>query len=150
MEGSSQRYIDFIANLIPLYQHEAANDLSCARSLRDGTLLLPRHDLDENSGDDWIVVWWQGDPMRASDMQAFQLASIAVVDYVQFHSAGKGVDHAAGLLAHLSQHYEHKTGGSLYLPYAEDNSHALGKIVAIAKEVGFELALEGLKEGVGF
>lgn len=68
---------------------------------------------------------------------------------MQFHSAGKGPEHAAGLLAHLSQHYEFKTGGTLYLPYAEEDSHALGKIVAIAKKVGFELALEGLKEGVG-
>jgi hypothetical protein len=38
MEGSSQRYINFIANLIPIYQPETVNDLSCARSLRDGTL----------------------------------------------------------------------------------------------------------------
>lgn len=149
MEGSSQRYISFIASLIPLYQSELVNGQSCARNLRDGTLLLPRHDLDESMDDDWITVWWQGDPKRASDTQAFQLASIALVDYVQLHSVGKGPEHAAGLLAHLGQHYEHKTGGSLYLPYADEGSHALGKIVAIAKEVGFELALEGLKEGVG-
>ena len=83
--------------------------------------------------DDWITVWWQGAPNRASDARAFQLASIALVDYVQFHSVGvgKGPEHAAGLLAHLSQHYVHKTGGSLHLPYAEEDSHALGKIVAI-------------------
>jgi hypothetical protein len=88
-------------------------------------------------------------PNRASDARAFQLASIALVDYVQFHSVGIGPEHAAGLLAHLSQHYVHKTGGSLHLPYVEEDSPALGKIVAIAKELGFELALEGLKEGVG-
>lgn len=148
MEGSSQRYISFIANLMPLYQLEQINGQSCARNLRDGTMLLPRLDL-EDMDDDWIIVWWQGDPNRASNARAFQLASIALVDYVQFHSVGKGPEHATGLLAHLSQHYEHKTGGSLYLPYAEENSHAFGKTVAIAREAGFELALEGLKKGMG-
>ena len=37
----SQQVVDFIANLIPIYVPERYEDKNCARSLVDGTLVLP-------------------------------------------------------------------------------------------------------------
>ncbi|WP_374438351.1 hypothetical protein [Pseudomonas panipatensis] len=149
MSQSSQAFVNFIASLMPLYQHELVQDRSCARSLRDGTLLLPQHQSDESLDDDWITVWWQGDPQRASTVDGTQLASIALVDYVQFHSAGKPPQHAAALLDHLSQHFTVKTGGHLYLPYAEEELQALEKVLKVVKHYGPDLAWEGLKKSLG-
>ncbi|MBT8767334.1 hypothetical protein [Metapseudomonas boanensis] len=149
MGQSSQRYVNFIANLMPLYQHEEVNNLWCARSLRDGTILLPQHDIDDSLDDDWITVWWQGNPERACEVDGTQLASIALVDYVQFHSAGKAPQHVTDLLEHLSQHFTFKTGGHLHLPYAEEELQAFGKVLEAVKRYGPDLAWEGLKKSLG-
>lgn len=149
MSQSSQRYVSFIGNLMPLYQHEQVDNLSAARSLRDGTLMLPKLDIDDSLDDDWITVWWQGDCRRASNVDGTQLASIALVDYVQFHSAGKTPQHLAGMIEHLSQHFTFKTGGHLHLPYAEDELQAFAKILEMVKRYGPDLALDALKKTLG-
>ena len=149
MDQSSQRYVDFIGSLMPLYQQEQVNQLWCTRSLRDGTLLLPQLDIDESLDNHWITVWWQGDSQRTSDIDGTQLASIALVDYVQFHSVGKPSQHLTDLLEHLSQHFTFKTGGSLYLPYAEDELRSFGKVLDTVKRYGPDLAWEALKKSLG-
>ena len=149
MGQSSQRYVDFISNLMPLYQHEQVDEQWCARSLRDGTLLLPQLEIDDSLDDHWITVWWQGDRRRTSDVDGTQLASIALVDYVQFHSTGKPSQHLTNLLEHLNQHFTFKTGGSLYLPYAEDELRAFGKVLDTVKRYGPDLAWEALKKSLG-
>jgi hypothetical protein len=75
------------------------------------------------------------------------VASNAVAEYVQQSSLGKSPEYATALLLHLMQHFEHKTGDPLYLPYAQDDQEmeGLAKIVAISKKTGIELVLEGLK-----
>lgn len=146
---TSQRYVNFIGSLLPLYQQEQISELWCARSLRDGTLLLPQLQIDDRQDDHWITVWWQGDRNRASEVDGTQMASIALVDYVQFHSAGKPPKHLVDLLEHLSQHFTFKTGEHLYLPYAEDELRAFGKVLDAVKRYGPDLAWEGLKKSLG-
>ena len=147
MKRTQKRYINFIANLMPLYQGEWHGDLYCARSLRDGTLLLPHQD-EEGGREDLITIWWQGDSNRSTDVIASMVASNAVAEYVQQASLGKSPEYTTALLLHLMQHFEVKTGDTLYLPYAQDDQdmEGLAKIVAIAKKTGIELALEGLKK----
>lgn len=77
------------------------------------------------------------------------IASNALVDYVRFHSVGHEVEHAGNLLAHLSQHFGHKTGASLYLPYREEEFAFLGKVLKAAEKAGPKLAWEILKKGLG-
>ncbi len=149
MSQASERCVNFIGSLMPLYQHEQVDRLSGARSLRDGTLILPCN-IDDNLDDPWITVWWQGDCNRASEVDGTHLASIALVDYVQFHSAGKAPQHVAEMLEHLSQHFTFKTGGHLHLPYAEDELQALAKILEMVKRYGPDLALDALKKALGF
>ena len=40
-EGLSHRIVAFVANLLPIYTHALIDDRHCARSLIDGTLILP-------------------------------------------------------------------------------------------------------------
>ncbi|HCJ6265393.1 TPA: hypothetical protein ACXJNE_003806 [Pseudomonas aeruginosa] len=150
MSQSSQRYVDFIGGLMPLYQQEDVQGLWGARSLRDGTLFLPQREIDDGQDDDRVTVWWQGDAQRATDTDGSQLASIALVDYVQFHSVGKASQHTTDLLEHLSQHFTFKTGGNLYLPYAEEELRAFGRILEVIKNYGPDLALDALKKSLGF
>lgn len=149
MHRTQNRHINFIANLIPLYQGEWHGDLYCARSLRDGTLLLPHQD-DDGGNEELITIWWQGDSSRSTDVTASIVASNAVAEYVQQASLGKSPEYATALLLHLMQHFEHKTGDSLYLPYAQDDQEmdGLAKIIEAAKKIGIELALECLKKAV--
>jgi len=77
------------------------------------------------------------------------MASVALVDYVQFHSAGKPSEHLADLLEHLSQHFTFKTGENLYLPYAEDDLWALGKVLDVVKRYGPDLVWGALKKSLG-
>lgn len=149
MSRTSQRYVDFIANLMPLYQHEKVNSQRCARSLRDGSLLVPQQEIDNSLDDHWITVWWQGACDRTTDVDDTQLASIALVDYVQFHSAGKPSEYLAGLLGQLNQHFTFKTGGDLYLPYVDEQLHAFGKVLDTVKRYGPDLAWEALKKSFG-
>lgn len=143
----SQKYINFIANLMPIYEGEQVGDRYCARSLRDGTLLLPHQD-EDGGRDDFITIWWQGDASRASGAMASMVASNAVTEYVQQTTIGKPPEYTTALLLHLAQHFEYKTGDTLYLPYAQEDQdmEALIKIIAIAKKAGIQLALEGLKK----
>lgn len=52
MNNKSTAIVSFLANLMPLYTHEGRAGVWCARSLQDGTLILPvdESDWDEESG----------------------------------------------------------------------------------------------------
>lgn len=147
MQRTTSKYINFIANLLPAYHGEWHGGFYCARSLRDGTLLLPHQDT-ENSQGDMITVWWQGDPNRSTDAIASMIASNAVAEYVQQASLGKSSEYSTALLLHLMQHFEHKTGDSLYLPYAADGEKRgmRSKAISLAERLGLEFALEALKK----
>lgn len=149
MHHAAQRVVDFIGNLAPLYYSEEVGNRRGARSLKDGTLIFAPLDDDSEPEDAFAEVWWQGDHNRSSEVPAYMLASNALVAYVQFHSTGHDVEHATNLLDHLSQHFGHKTGATLYLPYQEEDFAFLGKVLKITKNVGPKVAWEILKKGVG-
>jgi hypothetical protein len=67
-EGLSHRIVAFIANLLPIYTHALIDDRHCARSLIDGTLILPLEEPEEDE-EGWVEVHWQGDPARRTEVQ---------------------------------------------------------------------------------
>jgi hypothetical protein len=146
---SSQQIVSFIGNLVPVFHTEEVDHQRAARSLRDGTLIRASPVDDAEPEDAYVIVWWQGDPRRASEVSAYMMASNALVDYVRFHSVGKRTDHAANLLAHMSEHFGHKTGATLYLPYREEEFVFLGKVIKAAENAGPKPAWEVLKKGLG-
>lgn len=111
-------------------------------------ICAPKED-DAEPEDAYVIVWWQSEPIRASEVPAYMMASNALVDYVRFHSAGHEGEHAGNLLANLSQHFRHKTGASLYLPYLAEELAFLGKVFKAAELAGPKLAWEVLKNGSG-
>ena len=116
MEGKSAAIVRFIANLMPLYDGEKVGEAWAARSLQDGTLLLP---VDESEWDEelgTVLVRWQGDPAREQQVEGTYLATLAVVRYVELHQLGQPVERVAAELEHLAQHFQFKTGAHLYLP----------------------------------
>lgn len=116
MSGKSEAVVGFIANLLPLYDGERHEDLWCARSLTDGTLILP---IDDSRDDDqlgWVRVRWQGDPAREQETRGDMLASVALERYVRLHGTGYDEEAIAGELWYMARHFHFKTGCHVYLP----------------------------------
>ena len=149
MAYAGQSIVNFIASLSPLYQSEEILGFLGARSLRDGTVIIPHPGDDREDEDALVIVWWQGDSSRTTEVLGSMMATNAVVDYVQFHSAGKDAAHATGLLAHLYDYFGNKTNASLYLPYLNDDLPLVAKILGMARRVGPKVALEILKKAAG-
>jgi hypothetical protein len=83
--GQSHRIVAFISNLLPLYINDEVDGVGCARSLVDGTVILPMNE-DEDHEDGFVTVYWQGDSTRSTIVQGVFIASYAVAKYVELHS----------------------------------------------------------------
>src|SRR5690606_35393857 len=103
--GKSGAVVGFLANLMPLYTHEDREGVWCARSLQDGTLILPvdESDWDEERGTE--RVWWQGDPQRETLVDGDQIATLALERYVRLHGVGATEEAIAGELWFMAHHF---------------------------------------------
>lgn len=148
MTSKSAAIVGFIANLMPLYEGERVDDFWCARSLTDGTLILPVDEasagVDGTEEDGWVRVRWQGDPGREIETGGSNIATLAVVRYVELHQVGQPAKRVTSEIEGLAQHFTFKTGCSLYLPYDNDISPDLVSVVRTAVSRIGEKALIGL------
>lgn len=128
MSEKSEAVVHFIANLLPLYQGEQHEGAWCARSLTDGTLILPVDGSGDEEEEGWLRVHWQGDPAREQEVQGFLLASVALERYVRFHGIGFDEDAIAAELGFIAQHFTFKTGCRVYLPQLPEPPSRLTKI----------------------
>lgn len=136
MSGKSEAVVGFIANLLPLYDGERHDGLWCARSLTDGTLILP---IDESGDDDeqgWVRVRWQGDPNREQETRGDMLASLALERYVRLHGAGYDEEAIAAELWYMGRHFHFKTGCEVYLPQLREPPGRLQAVGRKALEMG--------------
>ncbi len=133
MHLSGRKTVNFISNLIPLFTFEFVDDVLCARSLHDGSLIRPMQSNEpfEEDSDEWVTVWWQGDSNRSANVLAGLLASKLIADFVQLQSVGKTEKYSRELMARMSEHYQVKTGQSIFL-YNEEQSE-LSQVVDAAK-----------------
>ena len=124
-EGKSAAVVGFLANLMPLYTHEDRDGVWCARSLHDGTLILPvdESDWDEERGT--VQVWWQGDPVRETLANGDQIATLALERYVRLHGVGASEDAIAAELWFMARHFHLKTGCHVHLPQLKEPPHPL-------------------------
>ena len=65
--NKSAAIVQFIANLLPLYQGERHGKRWCARSLQDGTLILPFNADEDPNDEGWVRLHWQGRRKRATE-----------------------------------------------------------------------------------
>lgn len=140
--SQSQHIVDFIANLIPLYDGEQMDGIYCARSLSDGTLILPIDGDDDN--DAFVTVYWQGDPQRTSVVLASFVASLAVARYVELRFLAEDSKDTRAEMERLAQHYTFKTGDSLCFGAPLDSGllALVGKAVSKVGEVAVEAVLK--------
>lgn len=136
MSEKSEAIVGFIANLMPLYQGERHDGDWCARSLTDGTLILPVDESAHEEEEGWLRVRWQGDPAREQEIQGFLLASVALERYVRFHGIGFDEEAHAAELGFMAQHFTYKTGCHAYLPQLPDPPSRLTKITRGALTMG--------------
>ena|SRR5690606_10445833 len=148
--SKSRSVVSFIANLMPSYHGRSLNDVVCAESLDDGTLIIPdQSDELDRHDDGWVFVRWQGDAGRQSEVLADSIATVAVVRHVQLHYAGQPIARMASEIEGLSQHYEFKTGGHLYLPYERAQSGLVSVVNRALGRLGEAAVIEVLKKSAG-
>lgn len=135
-EGKSGAIVGFLANLMPLYTHEDRDGVWCARSLQDGTLILPvdESDWDEERGT--VRVWWQGDPQRETLVDGDQITTLALERYVRLHGVGATEEAIAAELWFMARHFHFKTGCHAYLPELPEPPSALMKLARTALRFG--------------
>ncbi len=149
MSGKSEAVVRFIANLLPLYDGERYDGLRCARSLTDGTRILP---IDESESDDeqgWVRVQWQGDPSREQETRGDMLATVALERYVRLHGAGYDEEAIAGELWFMVRHFHFKTGCDIYLPQLRDPPHPLVRAGKRAVSMGQGVLVNLISKVIG-
>lgn len=89
MIGLSQRIVDYIAELTPLYTFQFADGRDCALSLVDGTLLMPVDEAGSKPEEGWVAVLWQGHAQRRSEVPGPLLAYQAALRCAELHGIGR-------------------------------------------------------------
>lgn len=136
MKSKSEAVVAFLASLAPVYMHEEHGGLACARSLVDGTLILP---IDETEWDDErgrVLVHWQGDSARQSEINGEDLAALALERYVRLHGVGASEEVIAAELWFMDRHFTFKTGCHANLPLLPEPPSRLAKAGRKALEMG--------------
>lgn len=142
----SQRIVDFVGQLLPLYVQEEVNGKWCARSLEDGTLVMPVEE-DEGAENGRIQIWWQGDSERETNVIGVFYASLAIAKYVDLQHTGTHAKEKRPTMEHLSDHFTVKTGASLTFEMPEDSLLPLvGRAVS---KLGESVVIDLLKKQVG-
>ena len=135
-DSKSASVVRFLASLMPLYADEVHDDIRCARSLQDGTLIWP---VDESEWDEergTLRVHWHGDPQRESLVDGDQIVSLALERYVRLHGTGANEEAIAAELWYMAEHFERKTGCQVYLPRLSAPPHPLVKVGRTALRMG--------------
>lgn len=151
--SKSQKVVDFIANLIPLYIHEKYEDKDCARSLVDGTLVLPYLPEDKEDESDYssifVEVYWQGDKNRKSVVFGELFVTPILERYVRLHGTGATEEQVAEELRFMSEHFAFKTDGYPYFPNLGESPTFMEKSFKSAKSFGSGLLVDIFKKMVG-
>lgn len=136
MSSKSEAVVRFLANLLPLYTHEYQDSILCARSLHDGTLVLPVDESDFEEERGTVRIQWQGDPQRESLVDGDQISTLALDRYVRLHGAGSTEEAIAAELWFMAQHFHRKTGCHVYLPQLPEPPDMLARMVRKAADIG--------------
>lgn len=133
MSEKSEAIVRFMANLHPLYTQEQYEGVWGARSLQDGTILLPVDETDWEEELGTVRVHWQGDSTRMSEVDGSSLATLALERYVRLHGVGASEDAIAAEMWFMARHFRLKTDCDVYLPQLPEPAHPA---VRAAKRLG--------------
>ncbi|MGY4515208.1 hypothetical protein [Lysobacter sp. HA18] len=149
MTEKSTAIVAFLASLLPLYDREQYEGADGARSLQDGTVILPvdESDWDEERGT--VRAHWQGDPRRESIVEGEMLAAIALERYVRLHGIGAPEEAIAAELWFMARHFHFKTGCTAYLPQLAEPPSAWMRAGKTAMEFGRGILVNLLSKPFG-
>lgn len=145
-DNPSQRIVTFIGHLLPLYVEEEVNGVWCARSLSDGTLILPIDD-PEDAPEGFVAVHWQGDPTRRTEVQGVFMASMAIARYTELHHTGTYSEAMRGRMELMAHHFNVKTGEDLI--FESPGGDLLKMMTKAVGKVGEVALTEIIKKSVG-
>ena len=148
MSTQSEAIVGFIANLLPLYDGERHNNLWCARSLADGTLIMPTEESDDD-GIGWVRVRWQGDQRCEREVHGGMFASLALERYVRLHGVGYSEEAIAGELWYMARHFHFKTGCDVYFPQLPEPPSRLKKVGRAAAKMGQGVLVDAFSKMMG-
>lgn len=148
-DGKSASIVRFLGNLSPLYTQEQCDGVWCARSLQDGTLVLPvdESDWDEERG--IVLVHWQGDPKRTSEIDGGHLVTLALERYVRLHGTGASEEATAAELWYMARHFHIKTGCHIYLPQLPEPPHPFVHAGRQITKFGRDLLVNMFSKAIG-
>ncbi|KRE94497.1 hypothetical protein ASG87_17445 [Frateuria sp. Soil773] len=106
----SQRIVDFVAELLPLYTYQHADGHDCALCLADGTLIMPLDESHAESEEGWVAVFWQGDSRRRSEVLGSLLAAQAILRHVELHGIGRPQEELAAQRFYWCERFRQQTG----------------------------------------
>lgn len=135
-EGKSAAIVGFLGNLMPLYTHEERDGMWCARSLQDGTLVLPVNETGRDEERGTVRVLWQGDTARACEVDGGDFTTLGLERYVRLHGAGASEDAIAAELWFMARHFHYKTGCRAYLPQLQEPAGSWTRAGRSALEFG--------------
>lgn len=149
MEGKSAAIVGFVASLMPLYDGEQHEGVWCARSLQDGTLVIPVDETEWEEERGTISVRWQGDPSREQFVEGTYFATLAVVRYIELHNLGQPSGRISVELEQLARHFEFKTGCYLYLPYDRSPPSLVEAVATAVPRLGEQAVVNLLLKAAG-
>lgn len=149
MHSKSAAIVGFIANLMPLYEPEKVDGVWCARSLADGTRIHPVDETDWDEERGTVRVCWQGEIGRSYETDGENMATLAIVRYVELHNLGQPSKQLANEVAFLSDHFRVKTGCSVYLPYDGAEPNLLDTVRKGAARLGESALIQLITKAAG-
>lgn len=121
--SKSAAIVGFLASLVPLYAAERRDGVWCARSLQDGTLILPVDETGWNEERGSVRVLWQGDAARACEVDGSSVATLALERYVRLHGTDASEEAIAAELWFMAEHFHFKTGCHADFAQLKEPSH---------------------------
>ena len=149
MSTQSEAIVGFIANLLPLYSGQNIEGRRCAVSVIDGTVIGPILGTEDDGDKDWVVVRWQGDPNRTSEVIGSIIASQAVLRYIELRGVGRPAEELRAEREHLAQHFTFKTGASLYFAEPAEEPELQRVLRRAVSTLGAGVVLSLLKKAMG-
>jgi hypothetical protein len=149
MSTQSEAIVGFIANLLPLYTGQDIDGCWCAVSLTDGTVVAPVTQARDEDEDDWVVVYWQGDRSRRTEVQGSLIAGQAVLRYIELRGVGRSSDELRRERDGLAEHFAFKTGTSLYLAEGYEESELQRMMRKAVAKLGPAVVAGLLRKAVG-
>jgi hypothetical protein len=146
----SERIIGFIANLLPLYTGQEIDGRWCAVCLADGTVVAPVAQDGDDAEDDRVVVYWQGDRTRRTEVQGALVAGQALLRYIELRGIGRSAEELRRERDGLAEHFEFKTGTSLYLAEGYEESDLQRMLRTAVSKFGPAFVLAAVRKTFGF